>query len=219
MHHTIGMFEFDREALQAGLTRSKFDSCLYFCHGPQGELQGVLGAHVDDTITGGEGDKYNSAIAYLRQRFPFRKWREGQGEFLGTMYEQCPETKEISFQQTEYAQHIRPSKVSKDRARTSWKPATSAEMASLRAVNGALGWLSSQSRPDLAVQTSMSQQCFPQPVVQDLLSANQAIRRARQHADMKLTVPYIHPKDLTIAFWSDAAFANHVDHKTQGVGS
>lgn len=44
--------EFDAEARRAGFTRSKFDSCLYFCHGPQGDLQGVLGAHVDDTITG-----------------------------------------------------------------------------------------------------------------------------------------------------------------------
>ena len=208
--------EFDAEARHAGFTRSKFDSCLYFCHGPQGELQGVLGAHVDDTITGGQGQKYEQAIAYLRQRFPFRKWREGQGEFLGTQYEQCPVSKEITFQQTEYAQHIKPIKVSRDRTHTPWKPATAAETASLRAVNGALGWLSSQSRPDLAVQTSMSQQCFPQPCVQDLLAANQAIRRARQHADMKLRVPYIPPEDLTIAFWSDAAFANHIDHKTQG---
>ena len=152
----------------------------------------------------------------MRQRFPSRKWGEGQGEFLGAIYEQCPNTKEITFQQTEYAQHIKPIKVSRDRAHTPWKPATAAETASLRAVNGALGWLSSQSRPDLAVQTSMSQQCFPQPCVQDLLAANQAIRRARQHADMKLKVPYVPPKDLTVALWSDAAFANHIDHKTQG---
>eukprot|EP00435_Cladocopium_sp_Y103_P056355 s943_g19.t1 len=74
--------EFDQEACNAGLTRSKFDSCLYLCHGPQGELQGVLGAHVDDTITGGEGEKYEKAIAYLRERFPFRKWREGTGGSL-----------------------------------------------------------------------------------------------------------------------------------------
>ena len=208
--------EFDQEAEKSGFTRSKFDSCLYLCHGPEGELQGVLGAHVDDTITGGKGDKYDAAMERLRKRFPFRKWREGQGEFLGVMYEQDPISKEITFNQAEYAKHIQPIKISRDRARTPWKVATSQEVASLRAVNGALGWLSSQTRPDLAIQTSMSQQAFPQPSVQDLLQANQAVRRARQHADMKLTVPYISPAELTVAFWSDAAFANHVDHKTQG---
>ena len=208
--------EFDKVALESGFTRSKFDSCLYLCHNSEGILEGILGAHVDDTITGGGGPKYSAAIAILRSRFPFRKWREGSGEFLGTMYHQCPKTKVISYQQCEYARHIQPIKVSRDRLRTPWKLATPQEMAALRAVNGALGWLSSQSRPDLAVQTSLSQQVFPQPTVKDIIQANQAIRRARQHADMTITVPYISPEKLTVVFWSDAAFANLLNHRTQG---
>ena len=83
-------------------------------------------------------------------------------------------------------------------------------------MNGALGWLSGQSRPDLAVQTSISQQSFPNPTVEHLLLANQAVRRARQHADLEITVPFIPPEELTICFWSDAAFANAVNHRTQG---
>ena len=90
--------EFDQTALKAGFTRSKFDSCLYFCYGESGQLEGVLGAHVDDTITGGSGECYDRAIEQLRSRFPFRKWREGQGEFLGVQYTQCPVTKEITYQ-------------------------------------------------------------------------------------------------------------------------
>ena len=74
--------EFDQNFLAAGFTRSKFDSCLYFCCSASGQLEGVLGAHVDDTITGGCGESYDRAIAQLRKRFPFRKWREGQGEFF-----------------------------------------------------------------------------------------------------------------------------------------
>eukprot|EP00435_Cladocopium_sp_Y103_P041244 s3767_g11.t1 len=75
--------EFDHVALQAGFKRSKLDNCLYFCHGNDGRLQGVLGAHVDDTITGGSGDRYDAAIRFLKERFPFRKWRVGEGEVLG----------------------------------------------------------------------------------------------------------------------------------------
>ena len=60
-------------------------------------------------------------------------------------------------------------KGSKERARQPWKLATDKEVAALRAMNGALAWLSSQSRPDLAVQTSLSQQCFPNPTVEHLL--------------------------------------------------
>eukprot|EP00435_Cladocopium_sp_Y103_P013790 s2127_g3.t1 len=207
--------EFDSVAQQAGFKRAKLDSCLYFCHGSDGKLQGVLGAHVDDTITGGSGEKYTAAISFLRERFPFRKWRTGEGEFLGTMYKQL-DNGEIVYHQKEYAEHIRPISISKERVKKPWLSATDKEISALRAVNGALGWISSQSRPDLAVQTSMSQQAFPRPTVQHLLAANQAVRRCRQQRDLLMRVPYIPPEELTICFWSDAAFANNDDHKTQG---
>ena len=208
--------EFDSVATSVGFTKSKFDNCLYWCYGPGGDLQGVLGAHVDDTITGGSGQAYDRAIQLLKQRFPFRKWRVGSGEFLGTQYTQDPESFEIRYNQKSYAESLKPISVSRERARKYWLPATPKEIASLRAVNGALGWLSSQSRPDLAVQTSMSQQAFPVPTVQDLLLANQAVRRARQQSDLEIVVPYVHPNDLTVVFWSDAAFANTLSMKTQG---
>ena len=207
--------EFDSVAQEVGFTKSKLDNCLYLCHGDDGSLQGVLGAHVDDTISGGCGDKYDRAIELLKARFPFRKWRIGEGEFLGTFYRQH-DNGEITYQQRDYAQHIRPISISKERIKKPWLPATEKEVKALRAVNGALGWISSQSRPDLAVQTSMSQQSFPNPTVQHLLTANQAVRRCRQQSDLELRVPYIPAEQLTICFWSDAAFANNDDHKTQG---
>ena len=207
--------EFDKTAQQAGFVKSKLDSGSYMIHGPDGALQGVLGAHVDDTITGGSGAEYDAAIAHLRSRFPFRKWRVREGEFLGTQYKQL-ENGEITYQQKEYAQHIRPIAISKERVKQPWLPATEKEVAALRAVNGALGWLSSQSRPDLAVQTSMSQQAFPNPTVQHLLTANQAVRRCKQQSDLVMRVPYVPPEKLTVCFWSDAAFANSSGHKTQG---
>ena len=122
---------FDKVAQSVGFTRSKFDSCLYLCHNDAGVLEGILGAHVDDTITGGLGPKYQEAIRLLRNRFPFRKWRSGRGEFLGTIYEQCPDTLETTFEQAEYAQHISPIRVSKERARRHWLPATEREIAAL----------------------------------------------------------------------------------------
>ena len=170
--------EFDTVAQHSGFTKSKFDSCLYFCYGSEGKVQGILGAHVDDTITGGHGPEYDRAVEQLKARFPFRKWRTGNGEFLGTIYDQCPTSFQITYSQKEYAENIRPISVSKERSKKPWLAATEKEISALRAVNGALGWLSTQTRPDLSVQTSLSQQCFPNPTVYDLLQANQAVRRA-----------------------------------------
>ena len=82
-------------------------------------------------------------------------------------------------------------------------------------MNGSLGWLASQSRPDLAAQTSLSQQCFPSPTVHNLLEANNIVRRAKQFSDLKLSFQPIPTNKLRLCVHSDAAFANVGDH-TQG---
>ena len=205
---------FDQEAKAAGFEQSTFDKCLYFFR-DRGTLAGVLGAHVDDTITGGTGDAYVQAIGKLKSRFPYRKWRVGSGEFCGVMYTQDPQTLEISYQQSEYAKHLRPISMTKERRQDREASATEREINALRAVNGAANWLSGQTRPDLAVQTSFSQQCFPEPKVKDLLYANQLVHRARQHSDVHVTVRHIPLAQLGIAFHSDAGFANAVANRTQ----
>ena len=201
----------DQEAKAAGFEQSTFDKCLYFFR-DRGTLAGVLGAHVDDTITGDTGEAYAQAISKLKSRFPYRKWRVGSGEFCGVMYTQ---TLEISYQQSEYARHLRPISMTKEKRQDREASATDREINALRALNGAANWLSGQTRPDLAVQTSFSQQCFPEPKVQDLLHANQLVHRARQHSDVHITVRQIPLPELGIAFHSDAGFANAVANRTQ----
>ena len=88
---------FDAEVLAAGFVRSRYDSCLYFLRNEQNRLCGVLGAHVDDMVTGGSGVLYEKALSHLRNRFPYRKWRTGEGEFCGAHYKQDPVTKKSSW--------------------------------------------------------------------------------------------------------------------------
>ena len=153
---------FDKEVRGLGFERSQFDSCVYYLRDPSSqELVGVLGAHVDDSLTGGAGPFYEATVAKLRARFPYRKWRVGSGEFCGVYYSQCPESFEITYQQKEYSQHVKPIPMSRERAAQKDSPATAREISALRALNGATNWLANQSRPDLAVQVSMSQQAFP----------------------------------------------------------
>ena len=91
------------------------------------------------------------------------------------MYTQDAKSFEITFQQEAYAKHLRPISLSKQRQRQRDSPATEQEVRALRAVNGAANGLSSQTRPDLSVQTSFSQQAFPHPKVRDLMYANQLV--------------------------------------------
>lgn len=56
----------------------------------------------------------------------------------------------------------------------------------LRAINGSLNWLASQSRPDLSVQTSVLQQAFRNPAIRRLRDASNAIRRTKQHRELSI---------------------------------
>ena len=87
-------------------------------------------------------------------------------------------------------------------------PLDSKEISVLRAINGSLNWLSSQSRPDLAAQTSLSQQAMAKPLVHHLCEVNNIIRRAKQHADLSIRFKPISPDRLALVCHSDAAFAN-----------
>ena len=81
------------------------------------------------------------------------------GSETASSVDQNPQTFEITYGQKEYAEHLRPINLPKDRLKNKESLATDKEVAALRAINGAANWLSSQSRPDLATQTSFSQQC------------------------------------------------------------
>ena len=176
---------------------------------------GVLGAHVDDSITGGEGKAYETAISLLKQRFPYRKWRVGAGEFCGVQYTQDPTTHEIVYQQREYAQYLKPISMSKARAADRQSLASAKEVSALRGLNGAANWLANQNRPDLAVQVSMSQQAFPAPKVSDLLYANQLVHRARQFQDLEIRVRPVPLDQVCICVHSDAAWSNTKEDRTQ----
>eukprot|EP00959_Pyramimonas_sp_CCMP1952_P023519 494299-Pyramimonas_sp.AAC.1 len=60
-------------------------------YGAPGALCGIFGIHVDDTVGGGRGARWEDAMSKLKQRFPWRKWRHGEGEFTGSWLRQLPD--------------------------------------------------------------------------------------------------------------------------------
>ena len=110
--------------------------------------------------------------------------------------------------QQDFAQKLRPLHFSRERMSKRDEPLNPKEVACLRAINGSLNWLCTQSRPDLSAQVSFSQQSFPEPKVQDALNVNNAVRRAKQHSDQNIVFSVIPPEELCVMMHSDAAFGN-----------
>ncbi|CAK0837883.1 unnamed protein product, partial [Prorocentrum cordatum] len=93
--------------------------------------------------------------------------------------------------------------------------ATPAEFSDNRSALGALGWLSSQTRPDLSAGVAMGQRTQNKPTIQDLLETNRLIELARQHADVGLEFPKLRGP-LCLVTYHDASWAN-VDEPPEGV--
>ena len=141
-------------------------------------LVGIMGVHVDDTAVGGHGPMFKESIESIRKRFPYRKWR---GEFCGAWYNQGSDFS-IHMSMELFTDKLRPINVPKNTKPDD--PLSASQVKILRAVSGSLSWLSSQARPDLCVQTSLSQQAFPRPRIEDF-------RRAKQNSQMGVTFPSI----------------------------
>ena len=201
---------FNDEAVQSGWLRSKLDSCLYFPLDDQSRLCGIVGVHVDDTAVGGCAPVFEKAVAKPKSRFPYRKWRTQIGEFCGTLYRQDPPTKAISMSQQTFAGSLK--HASTPKGTDNGKSLNESQKRVLRVINESLNWLSSQSRPDLSVQTSMCQQGFPNPTIRNLRDANNAIRHAKQHKYLTIAFHPIPPDELSLCCHSDAVFANVGTH-------
>ena len=113
---------FDKEVQAGGWHKSQFDNCLYYLFDKtegdaEPQLVGVLGAHVDDTITGGTDLHINVPSKSLRPGSHIGNGGQGNGEFCGVQYSQNPTTMEITYQQKEYAENLRPISLTKERQR------------------------------------------------------------------------------------------------------
>ena len=108
---------FDKALREVGFERSHLDKCLYFMR-EGSQLSGVFGIHVDDSVTGGTGARYEKALEQLKQRFEFRKWRVRDGDFCGARYVQDPSTGEITMSQAAFVDKIRPLHMNRRRIAT-----------------------------------------------------------------------------------------------------
>lgn len=97
-----------REMVEAGLTRSSLDPCLFVLRGkpkskdnPKGELLGVCGVHVDDILGGGTLGM-DEVLSKLRSKLPFGDYRTFTSRYTGIEIRQSPESHSIEIGQETY---------------------------------------------------------------------------------------------------------------------
>ncbi|CAK0900905.1 unnamed protein product [Prorocentrum cordatum] len=194
------------------LHQHSLDPALYYGYDQHGELCAVVVAHVDDLLLG-ISHKYPGLYDRLHKLLPWGDWRGLPFTFCGKQAWRDQEGV-LHLRQTEYANTIEEIPLSKERKTELSSDATPAEFSDNRSALGALGWLSSQTRPDLAAGVAMGQRTQNKPTVQDLLETNRLIKLARKHADVGLEFPKLRGP-LCLVTFHDASWAN-ADEPAEG---
>ena len=127
----------------------------------------------------------------LRQKYPFKHWNVGSGDFLGRKLVQL-EDFSIVCDQKEYANQVQAIPISKERRKEKHAEVTDYERRKLRDVIGAASWLLGNTRPDIATATAFLQQRVQKATVNDLIEANRLVAKIRDfcHTEIKILSIY-----------------------------
>jgi hypothetical protein len=204
------------ELIKLGFLQSKTEPCCwtYSC---AGEIKGIVLFHVDDFLLAGNHQcKFWQAMrAKLQTTWTWSPWESGEFTICGieiTQHADCS----FTIHQKKYTSQIEPIPISTARRKLKTSPITENERSQLRGVNGALQWLSTQSNPKVSAELSLSQSKVNTATVQDLLDANKLLHRAKTDLNVDIHLKGVHPDNIGVVAWGDAAWANRPDGSSTG---
>ncbi|CAE7833764.1 RE2, partial [Symbiodinium necroappetens] len=206
-----------REAiLGLGYKESVLDPTVYFLQSPS-KLEGAIAVEVDDLFTFGS-EIHETKMKLLQQKFQFEKYedvmqsKDGVG-FNGRRIHQT-ENYEFKVDMHKFVtERLSPVQLSKGRRSEPKALANDSEINQMRAVIGALNWLSKEGRPDAAAAASLGQSTFPKPIVQDILDVNLAVKMLKEKPELTIRIRSIELSKLAWGVISDASFGNaHAGH-------
>ena len=120
------------------LRQHALDKCVWFLQDEHGELDGIVGIHVDDMIGAMKPDgAMQKACAKLATRLKFGKWSTG-ADLVFTGCELRTENGEITIMQGSYMHKVLPISIEKHRKTELEDDLRPTEHTALRALLGAL---------------------------------------------------------------------------------
>eukprot|EP00971_Amphidinium_carterae_P199340 3955818-Amphidinium_carterae.2 len=175
-----------------GFQQSEHDPCLlalyhdehYFKHkhniknhSEHTNLIGLVCLHVDDLLISGSGCQWDDVMVKLKSQFQFGSDQQNKFTYTGVDIVMDTEAGIATLSQNNYSESLQELQV--PRGHTDADPISNASMSLIKQTLGELQWLSSQSRPDLAADTSMLSFLGNSATMADIKRLNKTIRRAR----------------------------------------
>ena len=208
--------ELKEALLSLQFVMSPMDPCLFVLPGPQGQIHGILGIHVDDGIGCGN-HVYQQTIQQLQNRFPFGAHRRKNFVFTGIQVDQ-QENGNIELSQREYIEKIEPITINRDRRKKGTLSVTSEEKQAMRGLIGSLQYAATNTRPDVSSRLSHLQSRINCAQVQDLHECNRLLEDSKKHSQVKVVIKSIPIEDIRFLVYSDASFATREKQQSQKGG-
>ena len=177
------------------------------CAGRGKQLVGIIALATDDMIHGGEAPHWE-AMENRRSRYKMGKYAVGNGKFTGKEIVQN-EDGSIRIHQAQYIrENVKEIPLERARRRQRYSRCTPAEITALRGQIGALAWVGKETRPDICGRVALLQQCFPEPMVKDILDANKVAKELIEDPQLGVLVQPIPMDRLRVGVVTDASWAN-----------
>ena len=198
------------ELTKIGMIPCKFDQAIfkYFLNG---NFVGLLACHVDDILFGGSVEFHDKVISKIRTIFTIGLEEDTNLKYLGLKISQ--DLYGINVFTDEYASSLKELPISDFEC---GKDFSAEQLTLLKQFCGQINWLTSQGRPDIAVDSCFLSNSLKSGDSKVFIAANKIVRKA-QHQSIVLRFPRnFDPNTCYIVSFSDASFNNLPNAGSQG---
>ena len=203
-----------KEFLALGAKQVKCDRAVFVWEDPnQSGPCGLMLAHVDDFLYGGNDYFLNTIIPKIRNVFKVGLEEEDKLKYLGLGITQTSNGIDLSLEN--YIQGMKEmdtSKLGQDKSRK----LNNLEKTEMKQLIGQINWIATQNRPDIAYENCVMGGVADKSSVSDVFQVNKIVRKV-QGQQLNLFFPSNFLLDsVRIVTFCDAAFANLPDYGSQG---
>ena len=174
---------------------------------------GVIVAHVDDFLYGGNEYFLTQIIPKIREKLKIGLEEESRLKYLGLNISQDAKGIELSLENyIEGTKEMETSELGPDKTRL----LIESEKSQLKQLVGQINWAATQCRPDISYENCVLGGLADKGKVEDVFQANKVIRKIKSQKLNLFFSSQLDLKSIRLVTFCDAAFANLPDYGSQG---
>ncbi len=188
-----------------GFKKSMYDSGLFFLQNSNGDLEGLIGIHVDDFIHC--GTEYFNDVVLNKVLSAFQIGKSESNSFMYTGFMLKQDEQGISLDQEKYVEGVTVPKIEAKRINQTKEKMTPEELTMIRQMTGAINWCVRATRPDLAFELIEASTKMQGGTVADLKAARKTLTKMKDVSKVRIA-DLKDLKQVEIWIFTDASFGN-----------